>query len=68
MAADLEKARIKLERVLAELLAADSPPWDTRRALHWPVVFPRMTNWLPEVEARAMRERFESERARAGAP
>ena len=59
--ADPDEVRAELLRVLAEVRAAQSFPWDARRTLYWRTVFPQMTNWLPDVEAAQLRFEFETE-------
>ena len=62
--ADPDKVRAELLRVLAEARAAQTLPWDARRALYWRTVFPQMTNWLPKEEAAQLCFEFEAELAR----
>jgi hypothetical protein len=59
--ADPDEVRTELLRVLAEVRAAHSFPWDARGALYWRTVFPQMTNWLPNEEAAQLRFEFETE-------
>jgi hypothetical protein len=59
--ADPEGVRAELRAVLAKVRAAQSFPWDARRTLYWRTVFPQMTNWLPEDEAKQLRFEFERE-------
>ena len=59
--ADPDEVRAELLRVLAQVRAAQSVPWDARRTLYWRTVFPQMTNWLPENEAAQLRFEFETE-------
>lgn len=59
--ADPDKVRAELLAVLAKARAARSFPWDARRTLYWRVVFPQMTNWLPDEEAAQLRLEFETE-------
>jgi hypothetical protein len=59
--ADPDEVRAELHRVLAQARAAQSFPWDARRALYWRTVFPQMTNWLPDEEAAQLRFEFETE-------
>jgi hypothetical protein len=61
---DPDEVRPELLRVLAQVRAAHSFPWDARRTLYWRTVFPQMTNWLPEDEAAQLRFEFESEMRR----
>ncbi len=59
--ADPDKVREELRRILAEAKAAQSMPWDTRRAALYQTIFPQMTNWLPEEEGAQLRFEFETE-------
>jgi hypothetical protein len=59
--ADPDEVRAELLRVLAKARAAQSFPWDARRALYWRTVFPQMTNWLPDEEGAQLRFEFETE-------
>ncbi len=59
--ADPDEVRAELLRVLAQVRAAQSLPWDARRALYWRTVFPQMTNWLPDEEGAQLRFEFETE-------
>lgn len=59
--ADPDKVRAELLRVLTQVRAAQSFPWDSRRTLYWRTVFPQMTNWLPDDEAAQLRFEFETE-------
>lgn len=58
---DPGKVRAELLRVLAQVRAAQTFPWDARGALYWRAVFPQMTNWLPDEEAAQLRFAFEAE-------
>jgi DNA-binding PadR family transcriptional regulator len=49
--ADPDKVRAELHKLLAEMRAAQSMPWDKRTLTRHQTVFPQMTNWLPEDEA-----------------
>jgi len=62
--ADPDKVREELKRILAEARAAQSMPWDARRAALYRTIFPQMTNWLPEDEGAQLRFQFETEIAR----
>jgi hypothetical protein len=64
---DPDKVRAELLAVLGKARAADRHPWDARRTLYWRTVFPQMTNWLPDVEARQLRFDFETEMRRLDA-
>ena len=59
-----DEVRARLHAMLAEMRAADSLPWDRKRALLNAKIFPQMTNWLPEDEAAQLRFEFETELAR----
>jgi len=59
--ADPEKVREELNRILAEARAAQTMPWDTKRAALYRTIFPQMTNWLPEEEGAQLRFEFETE-------
>ncbi len=58
---DPNEVRAELLAVLAKVRAARSFPWDARRTLYWRIVFPQMTNWLPDDEAAQLRFAFETE-------
>jgi hypothetical protein len=53
-----------LHNILAEMRAAESMPWDEKRAALYRVIFPQMTNALPEEEGAQLRFQFEEELAR----
>ena len=59
--ADPDEVRAELLRVLAQARAAQRFPWDARRTVYWRMVFPQMTNWLPDEEAAQLRFEFEME-------
>ncbi len=59
--ADPDKVRAKLHKLLAEVRAAQSMPWNARTLRLHQTVFPQMTNWLPEEEAAQLRFQFEAE-------
>ncbi|HEX4078593.1 MAG TPA: hypothetical protein VHX61_06940 [Rhizomicrobium sp.] len=58
--ADPDKVRAELNKLLAEIRAAQSMPWDARTLRLHRTVFPQMTNWLPEDEAAQLRLEFET--------
>ena len=66
---DPEVIRKRLHDVLAKAKAASTMPWNEHDAGVWQLIFPNMTNWLPEDEARQLRFEFtnEMERLRAAA-
>jgi hypothetical protein len=59
--ADPDEVRAELLRVLVQVRAAQSFPWDARGTLYWRTVFPQMTNWLPDEEAAQLRFEFAME-------
>lgn len=63
---DPENVRRKLVGMLDELRGAEVMPWDYRKQRYNQVVFPQMTNWLPEDEAAEMKRVFAQEMARLG--
>lgn len=62
--ADLDKVREELHRILAEARAAQTMPWDARRAALYRTIFPQMANSLPEEEGAQLRFAFMNELAR----
>jgi hypothetical protein len=62
--ADPDTVRQELYRILAEARAAQTMPWDAKRALLYRTIFPQMTNWLPEDEAVQLRFEFAAELVR----
>jgi hypothetical protein len=62
--ADPDEVRQELHKLLAEARAAQSMPWDAKRATLYRTIFPQMTNWLPEEEGAQLRFEFETELAR----
>jgi hypothetical protein len=62
--ADPEKVREELNRILAEARAAQTMPWDSKRAALYRTIFTQMTNCLPEEEGAQLRFQFEEELAR----
>jgi hypothetical protein len=59
--ADPDEVRAELHKILAEARAAASMPWDDNRAALYRLIFPQMTNALPEEEAAQLRFEFMSE-------
>jgi hypothetical protein len=51
--ADPDEVRQDLYTILAQARAAQTMPWDARRARLYRTIFPQMTNWLPEEVRRA---------------
>jgi hypothetical protein len=62
--ADPDKVREELNRILAEARTAQTMPWDARRAALYRLIFPQMSNSLPEEERAQLRFEFETELAR----
>jgi hypothetical protein len=62
--ADPDTVRQELYKILAEARAAQTIPWDAKRATLYRTIFPQMTNWLPEEEGAQLRFEFETELAR----
>lgn len=59
---DPQSVREELNAILAKARAArDEAPWDERTHKFHKVVFPQMTNWLPDEEAEALRRQFSLE-------
>ncbi len=62
--ADPEKVREELHRILAEMRAATSLPWEPAKERLYRTIFPQMTNWLPDDEGVQLRFEFDTEMAR----
>jgi len=62
--ADPDAVRQELYRILAEARAAQTIPWDAKRAALYRTIFPQMTNWLPADEGAQLRFAFATELAR----
>ncbi|MEA2871974.1 MAG: hypothetical protein QOH67_1950 [Hyphomicrobiales bacterium] len=61
---DPDKVRSRLHRILAEARAAQKLPWERTTVSLYRTIFPQMTNWLPEEEAKQLRFEFDTEMAR----
>lgn len=59
-----EEVRAELYAILAQARAAQTWPWKPVHVAMYKTIFPQMTNWLPEDEARRLRFAFEAEIAR----
>jgi hypothetical protein len=60
--ANPDEVRRRLHKMLAEArAAAGAPPWNERTTRVYQIVFPQMTQWLPEAEAQQLRLEFEIE-------
>lgn len=64
-----DEARRRLNKVLAQARAAERLPWSERETETWEILFPQMSGWLPEDEARQLCFEFarEIERLRKAA-
>ena len=62
--ADPEDVRRDMLAVLAEVRAAKVMPWKREILRYHQTVFPQMSRWLPEEEARQICFAFEAELAR----
>lgn len=58
---DPDKVRAELSEILARAKAAPATPWRPSDQEFYRVVFPQMTNWLPDDEAKKLRFEFEQE-------
>lgn len=58
---DPEKVRARLRKILAEARAADRIPWGPGRLSLYRVIFPQMTQALPDDEGAQLRFEFETE-------
>jgi hypothetical protein len=61
---DPNEVRTELHKILAEMRAATSMPWDDSRATLYRTIFPQMTGCLPEEEGAQLRFEFVNELAR----
>ena len=61
---DPDEVRAELRGILAEARSAKVMPWDDDRAGLYRVIFPKMTNCLPDEEGAQLRFEFETELAR----
>ncbi len=59
-----EVVRPKLLAMLETARNADRMPWDPQQARINEILFPQMSNWLPEAERDDLRARFAAELAR----
>jgi len=59
--ADPDEVREELHRLLAEMRAAESMPWDAKRTALYRTIVPQMATWLPEDEATQLCFEFETE-------
>jgi hypothetical protein len=61
---DPDEVREELQKILAEMRAADMMPWDDSRKALYRTIFPQMTNCLPDDEGAQLRFEFDTEIAR----
>lgn len=59
--ADPDEVRQELRKILEEMRAAESLPWDERRTALYRTIFPQMTGCLPEDEGAQLRFEFMEE-------
>jgi hypothetical protein len=58
---DPDKVRARLHRILAEARAAQAMPWEPTTVSLYRLIFPQMTQYLPEEEGAQLRFEFEVE-------
>jgi hypothetical protein len=58
---DPDKVRSRLHKILGEARAAEKLPWEPTRLSLYRTIFPQMTGWLPEEEAKQLCFAFEAE-------
>jgi hypothetical protein len=61
---NLDEVRARLQKILAEVRAAEKVPWEPDKVLLYRTIFPHMAGWLPEEEAAQLRFAFDTEMAR----
>ena len=59
--ADPEEVRRDLHRLLAQVRSAATMPWEPRKVRLYRTIFPQMSGWLPEDEAKQLCFEFEAE-------
>lgn len=62
--ADPDEVRRDLRRLLAEARAAKTMPWEPRKVRLFKTIFPQMSGWLPDDEAKQLCFEFAAEIAR----
>jgi hypothetical protein len=62
--ADPDEVRRDLTRLLAQVRGAQVMPWEPRKVRLYRTIFPQMSQWLPDDEARQLCFEFETEIAR----
>lgn len=58
---DPDRVRARLHKILGEARAAEALPWEPAKLSLYQTIFPQMTNWLPDDEAKQLCSDFESE-------
>lgn len=59
---DPEAVRLKLQAMLADMRAAEGrSPWSREKTRLNQLLFPQMSNWLPEAERNQLRFEFDTE-------
>lgn len=61
---DPEKVRARLHLILGEARGASTMPWRPAKLSLYRTIFPQMSNWLPDDEAKQLCFEFETEIAR----
>jgi hypothetical protein len=61
---DSGKVRASLQLILGEVRAATTMPWRPVKLSLYKTIFPQMSTWLPEDEAKQLCFEFETEMAR----
>jgi hypothetical protein len=61
---DPEKVRARLHLILGEAREATTMPWRPAKLSLYKTIFPQMSNWLPDDEAKQLCFEFETEIAR----
>lgn len=61
---DLDDARARLHRILAEARAAEKLPWDRDKLIVYRAIFPHMADWLPAEEGAQLKFEFAAQLAR----
>ena len=60
-AADPQRVRERLHRIIAEARAAEVLPWDKQKLGYYRTVVPQMSRWLPDAEGAQLRFEFAEE-------
>jgi hypothetical protein len=58
---NLDKVRLRLQKILAEARAAQAMPWEPTQLSLYRTIFPQMTNFLPDEEGAQLRFSFDEE-------